>query len=279
MVGPWCFADAYGPSDIRGQAGMQVPPHPHMGLQTVSWLVTGEVLHRDSLGSTQLVRPGALNLMTAGAAISHSEESPSQHSDTLHGAQLWVALPEASRHIPAGFESHGRLPTVSAAGGDITVMMGAMDGVTAPATTYFPMVGAELSLKGPEPLTVPLEPAFEHAVLALTDGVRVADTPLSSGSMLYVGSNRRDLRVDGDNGARGLLLGGVPFEERLVMWWNFVARTHDEIDRARHDWELGRTSADAGARFGQVAGYDGDPLPAPRLPNTRLRARGRARDT
>ncbi len=116
MVGAWCFADQYGPQDISAGSGMRVPPHPHAGLQTVSWLVAGEVLHRDSLGNRQVIRPGQLNLMTAGQAIAHSEESPHDHSPVLHGVQLWVALPDQHRHIDPHFEHHSSLPCAGRAG-------------------------------------------------------------------------------------------------------------------------------------------------------------------
>lgn len=115
MVGAWAFVDHYGPDDIVSEPGMQVPPHPHMGLQTVSWLHDGEVLHRDSLGSLRTIRPRELGLMTSGRAISHSEESPKSHARFLHGAQLWVALPEAHRHVEPHFQHHTELPTVTAA--------------------------------------------------------------------------------------------------------------------------------------------------------------------
>lgn len=114
MVGAWCFVDHYGPDDIADEPGMQVPPHPHMGLQTVSWLHEGEVLHRDSTGSLQTIRPRELGLMTSGRAISHSEESPRAHSRLLHGAQLWVALPDSHRHTDPHFEHHAELPVVTA---------------------------------------------------------------------------------------------------------------------------------------------------------------------
>lgn len=124
MVGAWAFVDHYGPDDIADEPGMQVPPHPHMGLQTVSWLHDGEVLHRDSLGSLQQIRPRELGLMTSGRAISHSEESPKPHARFLHGAQLWVALPDAHRHVEPHFQHHTDLPAVTAPGLTATVILG-----------------------------------------------------------------------------------------------------------------------------------------------------------
>src|SRR3954463_14701902 len=126
LVGPWCFVDHYGPDDIASGDGMQVPPHPHIGLQTVSWLLEGEVHHRDSLGSDQLVRPGELGLMTAGTAITHAEQSPVPHPALLHGVQLWVALPDEARATAPAWNHHGQLPVVGDRGAAATVIMGTL---------------------------------------------------------------------------------------------------------------------------------------------------------
>jgi redox-sensitive bicupin YhaK (pirin superfamily) len=279
MVGAWCFADAYGPDDVSAGAGMQVPPHPHTGLQTVSWLVAGDVLHRDSLGSVQLVRPGSLNLMTAGHGIAHSEVSPPEHAPTLHGAQLWVALPDSDRHVEPAFETHSDLPRIEMEGGAITVIVGTLVGLTSPATAFTPLVGAELALDEAGRIDVPLDPAFEHAVLALGDGLVVDGHGVPSGAMLYVGPGRTSLEVAaGAEGTIALLLGGEPFEEELVMWWNFVGRTHDDIADARKAWQVERELAAADrVRFGFVDGHDGFTLPAPALPGVALKPRPRHR--
>nr|WP_275410842.1 pirin family protein [Actinoplanes rishiriensis] len=269
MVGAWCFLDAYGPHDLADADGMRVGPHPHTGLQTVTWLVGGEVLHRDSLGNRQEIRPGQLNLMTAGRGISHSEETPRSHSRVLHGVQLWVALPHAQRDMPPAFAHHADLPVVAEAGLSATVLMGTLAGATSPATTHTPLVGAEIRLTAEA--TLPINPDFEYAALALDGAATVDGATLKPGPLLYLGAGRDTLRLGTDAPARLLLLGGEPFEERLVMWWNFVARDHDEIVAMRADW------ADATPRFGSVHGYDGPPLPAPPMPITRLVPRGRVR--
>jgi redox-sensitive bicupin YhaK (pirin superfamily) len=271
MVGAWCFLDAYGPHDLGDSAGMRVGPHPHTGLQTVTWLVAGEVLHRDSLGNRQEIRPGRLNLMTAGHGISHSEETPADHSAVLQGVQLWVALPHAARDMPPSFAHHADLPLV--AFGDITatVLMGTLGGATSPARTHTPLVGAELALAAGASAAVPVRPDFEYAVLALDGAPTVDDATLKPGPLLYLGAGRTELRLSTASESRVLLLGGEPFAERLVMWWNFVARDHDEIVQMRLDWES-RTP-----RFGAVHGYDGPPLAAPPMPITRLVPRGRVR--
>ncbi|MFI7642128.1 pirin family protein [Nonomuraea sp. NPDC049400] len=255
MIGAWCFVDAYGPE----RATMRVPPHPHTGLQTVSWLVAGEVLHRDSLGTLQEVRPGQLNLMTAGRGISHSEESP---ETVLHGVQLWVALPGEHRHTGPAFEHHPVLPTLARPGFEATVIMGSLGGVSSPATAFSPLVGAEIAVDGA--CEMPLSPGFEHGLLLLDGAVE----QVSPGSLTYLPPGRSGLRLSGRG--RVLLIGGEPFGEEIVMWWNFVGRSHEEIAAFRKDWMEGEG-------FGSVEGFDGAPLPAPVLPGTRLKPRGRVR--
>ncbi|MGW2279793.1 pirin family protein [Streptomyces sp. NPDC001770] len=270
MIGAWTFVDHYGPDDIADEPGMQVPPHPHMGLQTVSWLHEGEVLHRDSLGSLRTVRPRELGLMTSGRAISHSEESPKGHARFLHGAQLWVALPEAHRHVEPHFQHHADLPTVTAPGLTATVILGELDGAASPGTAYTPIVGADLALTAGTETRLPLDPDFEYAVLSMSGEAHVDGVPVLPGSMLYLGCGRTELTLRADSDAGLMLLGGEPFAEEIVMWWNFVGRSGDEILQARNDWETG-------SRFGEVHGYDGARLPAPELPTTPLKPRGRVR--
>lgn len=271
MVGAWCFLDAYGPHDITGSEGMRVGPHPHTGLQTVTWLVAGEVLHRDSLGNVQEIRPGSLNLMTAGRGISHAEVTPAGSTSILHGVQLWVALPHSARDMPPVFAHHDDLPVITEGGLTTTVLMGTFAGATSPATCHTPLVGAEIALAPSAESTLTLNPRFEYALLALDGAPTVEDATLKPGPLLYLGSGRDAVRVATGSASRLLLLGGEPFEERLVMWWNFVARDHDEIVQMRADW------ADRTPRFGEVRGYDGPPLPAPPMPISRLVPRGRTR--
>ncbi|WP_030980803.1 pirin family protein [Streptomyces sp. NRRL S-1824] len=270
MVGAWAFVDHYGPDDIADELGMQVPPHPHMGLQTVSWLHEGEVLHRDSLGSLQTVRPRELGLMTSGRAISHSEESPKSHARFLHGAQLWVALPDAHRQVEPHFQHHTELPTVTAPGLTATVILGELDGATSPGTAYTPIVGADVALAGGAEARLPLDPDFEYAVLSMSGEAEVDGVPLQPGSMLYLGCGRSELPLRATSDAGLMLLGGEPFEEEIVMWWNFIGRSHEEIEEARRGWM-------ESSRFGEVKGYDGDRLAAPTLPPVALKPRGRVR--
>lgn len=263
-VGAWCFVDHYGPMSVDGVAGMQVPPHPHIGLQTVTWLFTGNVLHRDSLGSEQMIRPGQLNLMTAGRGIAHAEESPEEHDPELHGVQLWVALPDVHRGVEPAFEHHAELPSTNAGGFGITVFMGALAGASSPATAFSAIVGAELTARERARTGLRLTPEFEHVIFVVDGTAEVEGTPLGPGHLLYLPTGRERVNIAARGDSRLLLLGGVPLGEPLLMWWNFVARTPEEIAAARAEWGEGR--------FGAVGGYAGDPLAAPPLNAARLRA-------
>jgi quercetin 2,3-dioxygenase len=269
MVGAWCFADHFGPEEIGSGPGMQVPPHPHTGLQTVTWLLDGEVLHRDSLGSLQTIVPGQLNLMTSGHGIAHSEESPPDHSPGMHGLQLWVALPDGARAGAARFEHHATMPVLREEGVTITVVVGELGDLRSPAQVHTPLFGADVALAGGREAMLPLRPDFEYAAITLTGTAQVGDTPLEPGALLYLGSGHETLTLSAADGARLFLLGGEPFEEPLVMWWNFVGRTHEDIVAAREEWMA------AAARFGEVRGYAGERLPAPTMPTTRLKSRDR----
>jgi quercetin 2,3-dioxygenase len=268
MVGAWCFVDHFGPEDVRDRPGMQVPPHPHTGLQTVTWLVEGEIVHRDSLGSDQAIRPGQLNLMTSGHGIAHSEQSPVDHPPGMHGLQLWVALPEAARHGEPRFEHHAALPVRHEGDATVTVLVGEYAGLRSPARVHTPLLGVEVVFAGPGALRLPLQTGFEHGVLLMAGAARVAGTALEPGSLLYLAPGRADAPIEVDGAARVVLLGGEPFTEDLVMWWNFVGRSHEDIARARDDWMSGR-------RFGAVVDCAHPPLPAPDLPTVRLKARDR----
>lgn len=270
LIGAWCFADHYGPDDITESGGMRVPPHPHTGLQTVSWLFSGEIEHRDSLGSHAYVRPGELNLMTGGHGISHSEVS-TRSTRILHGAQLWVALPGEHRDAARDFQHHVPAP-VALDGGEARVFLGTLAGDTSPVRTFTPLLGAEITLDPGARVTLDVDPGFEHGVLVDSGDILLADTALKPAELGYAPPGRTALTLTNraPDPARLLLLGGPPFEEEIVMWWNFIGRSHDEIAQAREDWTKG-------SRFGEVQGYDGAPLPAPELPNTPLKPRGRVR--
>lgn len=241
-VGAWCFVDHFGPV-VR--ASMRVGPHPHIGLHTVTWLLAGEVLHTDSLGSEQLIRPGQLNLMTAGNGVAHAEESPADGA--LHGVQLWVAQPSTTRHGDPAFEHHAELPQVDLGAATATVLVGSVGSATSPARADTPLVGVAVEVHEVGDATLPLRADFEHAVAVVDGAVHLGDDALAPGEIAYLGVGRDALTMRSDGPATCLVLGGEPFDERLAMWWNFVARDRDEIAAAHADWQ---SRSD---RFGEVA--------------------------
>jgi redox-sensitive bicupin YhaK (pirin superfamily) len=350
LIGAWCFVDHYGPDAVARTHGMNVPPHPHTGLQTVSWLFAGEIEHRDSTGAHAMVRPGELNLMTAGSGIQHSEVSTTA-TTMLHGAQLWVALPDAHRHTAPFFEHYAPTPIVHE-GATVHVLLGSLLGETSTATMYTPLVGAQIDIPAGLTVRIPVDPTFEHGILvdagdlrvrthfgaaedehlgaqpdpspiaesvgeldahslAPTDPLPVAEA-VPVNTLAYLAPGRTELVLTaGDEPVRAILIGGTPLGERIVMWWNFIGRTHDEIAAYRAQWQaevigelvssavgavgaVGSPAVGAVAsaaapststypsdpaslalpnRFGHVEGYDGKALPAPVLPNVRLRPR------
>jgi redox-sensitive bicupin YhaK (pirin superfamily) len=300
LVGPWCFLDHYGPDEVGASGGMQVPRHPHTGLATVSWLFTGEVDHLDSAGHSARVRPGELNLMLAGRGITHSEFSTPE-TTVLHGVQLWFALPEGTRRSLPGFAHHVPSP-VRVGDAELRVFIGSLGGSTSPVETRTgPMLGAEVLLPAGGSLVLDassgLDPVFEHALLVDlgevmldAEGGPADPVVVPKDHLAHLPTGRARLSVTaGDEDARLVLLGGVPFGEQIVMWWNFVGRSHEEIAefRARYQAELGFEPAPDGLEdldgsgpgsdegwFGPFPEGTPDPLPAPALPHTRMKPRG-----
>jgi quercetin 2,3-dioxygenase len=251
-VGAWCFADHMGPADVTENAGLDVGPHPHIGLQTVTWLTDGQVLHRDSLGTEQVIAPGQLNLMTSGGGLTHSEEATGHYRGTLEGIQLWVALPEATRHGDGAFEHHAELPQTDLDGAVATALLGDFADLRSPARHDTPLVGVDLQLHGDT--TLPLQPTWEHALVVLEGSLGVDGQGLEPGKLGYLGEGRDELHLEVRGRTRALLLGGEPFTEPIVMWWNFVGRTRDEIDAAYASWQR------QDDRFGRLES------PLPRIP-------------
>ncbi|RLK62347.1 pirin family protein [Actinokineospora cianjurensis] len=269
LIGAWCFVDHYGPDRVADAGGMNVAPHPHTGLQTVSWLFSGEIEHRDSLGTHEFVRPGEVNLMTGGAGICHSEVSTAA-TEVLHGVQLWVALPDEHRDAPRAFEHYAPEP-IELDGGTARVFLGSLAGSKSPVATFTPLLGAEVVVEPRDRVTLDVDPAFEHGVLLDTGQICVSGEPLGLSELGYLGRGRTQLDLTnlGDEPSRVLVLGGPPFTEPILMWWNFVARTHEEIVAYREAWE---SESD---QFGRVEGYTGSParLPAPVLPPVTIKPR------
>ncbi len=256
-VGAWCFVDHFGPTTVTDEDQFGIGPHPHIGLHTVTWLTAGELLHRDTLGSEQLIKPGQLNVMTAGHGIAHAEEATA-YRGRFGGAQLWVAQPEATRHGAPAFEHHAELPQVELDAATATVLMGALGNDVSPARRDTDLIGLDMLLR-PGTTTVPLDPTHETALVVLDGAVDVGAERVTPGHLAYLGVGRDELALTAGEPARALLVGGVPFESPVVMWWNFVARERAEIEAATGQW-----NADD-ERFGDT-GSPLDRIPAPPTP-------------
>jgi redox-sensitive bicupin YhaK (pirin superfamily) len=300
LVGAWCFVDSYGPTPAPRARVMDTPPHPHTGLQTVSWLYQGEIEHRDSAGHHAMVEPGQVNLMTAGAGIQHSEVS-TDDARTLHGVQLWIALPDASRAVAPFFETFAPEPFPH---GDATlrVFVGALElggkaisglprdasadarpgprAYESPVSTFTKLLGAQLDLPAGGAVSIPADSAFEYGLVVDAGAPTLQGVAIPAAHLGFVPAGAAELVIEaGDEPLRALLIGGEPLGEQIVMWWNFVGRDHDEIVAFREQWQAEVIAgATRDGRFGAVDGYDAgadgqSALPAPELPNVRLRPR------
>src|SRR6185295_18566675 len=178
LIGPWCFLDRFGPLSFTEGKPMDVAPHPHIGLQTVTWLFDGEVVHDDSLGREGLLRPGSVNVMTSGAGITHAEQTPRDHTGRLNGVQLWVALLDRDRHMPAAFDHINEVPIIETPGGMVRVFAGSLGSATSIAPHYSEIVGADLDIHARGTVTVPLNTAHEHAVLVVAGAGELEGQPL-----------------------------------------------------------------------------------------------------
>lgn len=264
MIGAWCFLDHAGPAVFESKAGLRVGPHPHIGLQTFTWMIEGEVLHRDSLGNVQVIRPGQVNLMTAGRGITHTEESlPDEHH--LHAAQLWIALPAADKDCAPAFDHYPDLPGWVDGGVQVILLAGTFAGRTAPSRIYSPLVGLDLSSQGAASIRLAVEPRFEYGILPLEGAFTINGQAFASNELAYLGRGLDEVELSCTTGSRALLLGGEPFAEDIQLWWNFVGRSKEDIAKALEAWN----SRDL-ERFGEVEGFDGARLTAPALPWQRV---------
>jgi len=262
-IGAWCFVDHFGPTPQTD--GMVVAAHPHTGLQTVTWLFEGEIEHRDSIGSIQSIRPGQLNLMTAGRGISHSELSMAT-TDNLHAVQLWVAIPEESIDAVPAFEHHAELPKVDTDKLQATVLIGDFMGSHSSATTFSDMVGVELVI-GPGGHRVELRGDYEYGFMLVSGDLQVGEQVPSVSNLVYLEPGNDSVELVSVQGATLMLIGGVPLSEKILMWWNFIGRTHMDVAVAREDWNS------RSARFGAFEDKIGGWIPAPDLPGIQLKAR------
>lgn len=257
-IGAWVFVDHFGPTPQVD--GMTVASHPHTGLQTVTWLLDGAVDHRDSLGTVQNVTPGSLNLMTAGSGVSHSERSL-EGPDSLHAVQLWIALPDSMRKMKPVFEHIESLPATSFGDHRATVFVGRIGDAHSPATVFSPLVGAEVYIG--KTGSLPLNPAWEYGVLNVAGTVTANGEEIPSSALWYSAPGETELALSGDGTA--IMIGGEPFREEIIMWWNFIGRTHDEIEQMREEWNL--------HTYPPFADRVGGWIPAPEMPRVTLQPR------
>lgn len=266
MIGAWCFLDHAGPVRFEPGHGLHVGPHPHIGLQTFTWMIEGEVMHRDSLGFEQVVKPGQVNLMTAGRGIAHSEDSVTDGA-CMHAAQLWIALPDEERHRAPSFRNYPDLPVIECGGFRATVLAGSAFGQTSPVEVFSPMLGVDFASESAASTVFECQPGWEYGAMVLEGEAKVSGEALPQGELLHFAPGHEAITIECSDQSRVLLLGGEPFGENILLWWNFVARTQEEMEQAVADWNNG-------ARFGTVrAGSDANPLTAPSLDGITLRAR------
>ncbi len=280
MVGAWCFADHYGPDDVAASGGMSVARHPHTGLATVSWLFSGEIDHLDSGGNAAAVVPGEINLMIAGSGITH-QEMMAPSTTVLHGVQLWYALPDSERFSANHFENYVP-PVVSSGSMSAQVFIGEMFGSTSPVKTRTPpLVGAELRFRGGSSHSIEVKPDFEYALLAEDGPITVNGVPIPHRAIAFIPTGSAVFELEAsDQTTRVILLGGEPLGESIVMWWNFIGRSHEEIEeyRTRSQAEMGfepylPEHENLPRMFGDFPADTPPPLPAPEMPGVRLKLR------
>jgi len=261
MVGPFIFVDQFGPAQLDLGAGMDVRPHPHIDLATVTWLFEGAIDHRDSLGSFATIRPGQVNLMTAGRGIVHSERSPQAERDVgarLYGMQTWLALPDGREEIDPAFEAVTDLPVIEDGCAKAIVIMGELWGAKAPTTCHSQTIYAEIVL-GPGGV-LPIEPDADERAVMLVGGEAEIDGHKLRLYELTVLKPERDMALSSDHGGRVMLLGGEAFATRRHVWWNFVSSSRDRIRQAKEEWQAGL--------FPVVPGDSEEFIPIPEVPNT-----------
>lgn len=258
MVGPFVFVDQMGPAQLALGAGMDVRPHPHICLATVTWLFEGAIEHRDSLGTFSTIRPGTVNLMTAGHGIVHSERSPDterQRGPTIYGMQTWLALPDGREEIEPAFEAVSDLPVIEDAGARALIIMGSLWGRRAATTTYAETIYAEIALRPGG--AIPVEAAAdERAVILLDGGASLDGDPLKPYDLNVLRPGEA-MTLRSERGCRAMLLGGEAFATRRYVWWNFVSSDRERIEQAKADWREGR--------FAKVPGDEEEFIPLPEM--------------
>jgi hypothetical protein len=260
MIGAWCFLDHAGPVVFPQGDGLDVGPHPHIGLQTFTWMIEGTMMHTDSIGSKQLIRPKQVNLMTAGYGISHTEVAPDTET-RMHAAQLWIALPDDKINMAPQFDHYPELPIVEQDHIEFTVLVGEFMNTKSPVKVHTELVGIDFFAKESTKTRIPLNPHFEYGFMALEGEATVNGHDLNSDNMVVIEPGISQIEVELPKGSRLLLIGGEPFESPILLWWNLVGRTQEELKTATEQW------ANQDARFGTIPDYDGPRLEAPAFPD------------
>lgn len=259
MIGAWCFLDHAGPAIFKTGDGLRVGPHPHIGLQTFTWMIEGEVLHRDSLGNTQVIRPGQVNLMTAGYGITHTEDSlPGQRN--LHAVQLWIALPAAVSERAPLFIHYPDLPRWTTDSLSLTLLAGSFGQHQAPTEIYSPIIALDITALDMAGSKLDLDPSFEYGILPLVGNWRINGEAFAANELAYLGRGLQALELETSTDAKAILLGGAPFTEEIFLWWNFVGHSKVQIAQAHQEWQA------HSERFGEVVDFDGERLAAPAFP-------------
>lgn len=258
MIGPFIFLDHMGPKHFRSGEGMDVRPHPHIGLATVTYLFSGSIFHRDSLGSQQLIEPGAINWMVAGKGIAHSERVPPevrQHESDIHGLQCWVALPAASEDAEPSFTHHPShtLPEFEKDGVRLRVLVGSAFGYQSPAKTFSDMFYVEAKMPRGSKIIVPSE-GRELGIYLVDGSIQAEDQSFQESALILVKTGE-DLEIQALNDSRVMFLGGAPLEGPRKIWWNFVSSSEEKIEKAKADWAAGH--------FAKIPGDDQEFVPLP----------------
>ncbi|WP_180081682.1 MULTISPECIES: pirin family protein [unclassified Acinetobacter] len=259
MIGAWCFLDHAGPVHFPQGDGLDVGPHPHIGLQTFTWMIDGTMMHTDSLGTQQLIRPKQVNLMTAGYGISHTEVAPDTETQ-MHAAQLWIALPDDKINMAPQFDHYPELPVVSQDGIEFTVLVGEFLTTKSPVQVHTELLGVDLQANESTTTQLALNPKYEYGFMALEGTATINGHELNDDNMVILEPGLSQVKVDIHAGSRILLLGGEPFESPILLWWNFVGRTQEELNTAREQW------INHDERFGSIPDYEGPRLEAPAFP-------------
>lgn len=260
LIGAWCFLDHAGPVSFPQGDGLDVGPHPHIGLQTFTWMIEGTMMHTDSLGTQQLIRPKQVNLMTAGHGISHTEVAPETETH-MHAAQLWIALPDHKLNMSPRFDHYPELPIVEQDQIECTVLVGEFLQTKSPVAVHTDLLGVDLKAKQSTRSRIKLNPKFEYGFMALEGQAVINGHELTEDNMLVVEVGLDEIEIQLHGGSRILLLGGEPFESPILLWWNFVGRTQEELSHAREQW------VNQDERFGSIPDYQGPRLEAPVFPN------------